>query len=79
MNERLEEFQRQAYARGRRGTIARLYPACVFPDTNAHGLGECPQYVYAVRFDGRELWGDATDPASCVHVDLFESYLEPDA
>ena len=46
-----------AYARSRRGVMARAYPACIFPDTHAHGRGENPQYVYTVRFDGRELWG----------------------
>jgi nitrile hydratase len=68
-----------AYARSRRGVVARVYPACVLPDTNAHGLGEDPQFVYAVRFEGRELWGESAEPGTCVHVDLFESYLEPDA
>jgi nitrile hydratase len=67
------------YARSRRGVVARVYPACVLPDTNAHGLGENPQHVYAVRFEGRELWGEVAEAGSCVHVDLFESYLEPDS
>lgn len=67
-----------AYARSRRGVVARAYPACVLPDTNAHGLGEHPEFVYAVRFEGRELWGDSAEPGTCVHVDLFESYLEAD-
>ena len=67
-----------AYARCRRGVVARAYPACVLPDTNAHFLGENPQYVYAVRFEGRELWGESAEPGTCVIVDLFESYLEPD-
>jgi nitrile hydratase len=49
----------------------------VLPDTNAHGRGECPEHVYAVRFEGRELWGEDAEPGSCVHLDLFESYLEP--
>jgi nitrile hydratase len=66
------------YARGKRGTIARVHPAWVFPDTNAHGLGEQPQYVYAVRFDAHELWGDDAEPGTCILVDLFESYLEPE-
>jgi nitrile hydratase len=66
------------YARARRGVVARVHPTCVFPDTNAHGLGEAPQPVYAVRFEGRELWGEGAEPGSCVCVDLFESYLEPD-
>jgi nitrile hydratase len=67
-----------AYIRTRRGVVARVYPACVFPDTNAHGRGEEPQPVYAVRFEGRELWGESAEPQSAVCFDCFESYLEPD-
>ena len=65
------------YVRGRRGVVARVHPAWVFPDTNAHDRGENPQHVYSVRFAATELWGDDADPAASVHVDLFESYLEP--
>jgi nitrile hydratase len=65
------------YARARRGRIALLHGAWVLPDTHAHGLGESPEPVYAVRFDGRELWGEAAEPDTCVHIDLFERYLEP--
>ena len=50
--------------------------AWVLPDTHAHAEGECPEYVYAVRFSGEELWGEAAEPATSVCVDLFESYLE---
>jgi len=64
------------YVRGRRGTIARVHPAFVFPDTNAHGRGENPQHVYAVRFEAFDLFGETADPTSAVHVDLFEDYLE---
>jgi len=64
-----------SYTRTRRCVVARVYPACVFPDTNAHGAGEQPQYVYAVRFEGRELWGESAEPRSCVYFDCFESYL----
>ena len=64
-----------AYARRRRGTIVRVHPAMVFPDDNAHGRGENPQYLYTVRFDGRELWGADAEPGVVVHIDLFESYL----
>ena len=42
-----------AYARGERGTIARVYPGFILPDTNAHLAGENPQRVCAVRFDAR--------------------------
>jgi nitrile hydratase subunit beta len=65
------------YARGRVGAIERVHPAFVFPDTNAHGLGEDPQHVYAVRFAARELFGADGDPRASVCLDLFESYLEP--
>jgi nitrile hydratase len=66
-----------AYVRCRAGVVARQHPAMVFPDDHAHFRGENPQYLYTVRFDARELWGDAAEPRTCVHVDLFESYLEP--
>jgi nitrile hydratase len=65
------------YARARRGTIALVQGGWVLPDTNAHAEGECPEHVYAVRFSGQELWGDAAEPRTFVTVDLFESYLEP--
>ena len=66
------------YVRGRRGVVVLEQGGWVYPDTHAHGEGEQPQYVYAVRFDGRELWGDTAEPGSCVTVDLFEPYLESD-
>jgi nitrile hydratase len=65
------------YARGRRGVIHRCHGIHVFPDTNAHGLGEQPQPLYSVRFDARELWGEAAEPNQAVHIDLWESYLLP--
>lgn len=65
------------YARGRRGTIARRYPAFTFPDTVAHNRGEQPTYVYAVSFTGTELWGPDSDPNQVCHLDLFEPYLSP--
>jgi nitrile hydratase subunit beta len=64
------------YARGRRGVVDRVHPACVFPDTHAHGLGEDPQHVYSVRFAARELWGDDAEPGAGVSIDLFEAYLQ---
>ncbi len=66
------------YARGKSGTIARVHPSFVFPDTNAHGRGESPQWVYAVRFTALELFGSGAESNASVHVDLFESYLEPE-
>jgi nitrile hydratase beta subunit len=67
------------YARGKRGVIQRLHGAQIFPDTNAHGLGENPQPLYAVGFEARELWGEAAESCQTVSLDLWESYLEPAA
>ena len=64
------------YVRGHVGTVTHLHGAHVFPDSNAAGLGEAPQWLYAVRFAGTELWGDAADPTVTVSVDAWESYLE---
>ncbi len=65
------------YARGREGVIERVHGTHVFPDTNARGEGENPQWLYTVRFSGREIWGEEADPTLVVSVDAWESYLEP--
>lgn len=64
------------YVRGRCGEIALVHGCHVFPDTNAHGQGEQPQPLYTVRFTAQELWGDSAPSRDCLHVDLWESYLE---
>jgi nitrile hydratase beta subunit len=64
------------YARGKLGTIVRHYGIFVFPDTNAHFLGEQPQHLYSVRFAARELWGNDASPHDSVYIDLWDSYLE---
>jgi nitrile hydratase subunit beta len=67
-----------AYARGKAGIVERVHGAHVFPDTNAHGLGESPQWLYTVAFDEKELWGEQTlKQRSTISVDAFEPYLEP--
>src|SRR5215510_11497013 len=55
------------YARGKVGTIERDHGVFVFPDTNAHFLGEKPQHLYSVRFAARELWGDGASPRDSVY------------
>jgi nitrile hydratase len=65
------------YARGKRGVIHRVHGIHVFPDAHAHGLGEAAQPLYSVRFEARELWRDVAEPNQWVHLDLWESYLEP--
>ena len=67
-----------AYARGKSGIVERVHGAHVFPDTNAHGLGESPQWLYSVAFDATELWGvQGAAIRSTVSVDAFEPNLEP--
>jgi len=65
------------YTRGKLGTIDRDHGVFVFPDTNAHFLGEKPQHVYSVRFAASELWGDQAAPRDAVCVDMWDDYLEP--
>jgi len=65
------------YARGKLGTIDRHHGAFVFPDTNAHFIGEKPQHVYSVRFAARELWGEQASPRDAVYIDMWDDYLEP--
>ena len=65
-----------AYVRGHVGTIERVIGCHVFPDSNATGAGEDPQWLYTVCFDGRELWGADSDPTSKVSVDAWQPYLE---
>ena len=65
------------YARGKFGTIDRDHGVFVFPDTNAHFLGEKPQHVYSVRFAARELWGDQAAPQDSVYVDMWDDYHDP--
>jgi nitrile hydratase beta subunit len=65
------------YVRGHTGTITCVHGCHVFPDSNAHGHGEDPQWLYTVAFPGRELWGADADPTVTISVDAFEPYLEP--
>jgi nitrile hydratase len=64
------------YARGHRGVVVAYHGAHVFPDSNAHGLGEQPQPLYQVRFEARELWGDTAGGRGEVCLDLWEPYLD---
>ena len=65
------------YARGKHGLVGRGHGPFTFPDSHAHGQGESPQWLYTVRFSGRELWGEEADPTIVVSIDAWESYLEP--
>jgi nitrile hydratase len=64
------------YDRGRIGVIVVDRGVLLFPDTNAHHLGEKPQHLYSVRFAARELWGDQASPRDSIYLDMWDDYLE---
>ncbi|MGF6543687.1 nitrile hydratase subunit beta [Paraburkholderia youngii] len=63
------------YCRGKRGRVVAVHGAHVFPDSNAVGRGDDPQWLYTVSFDAVELWGRDTTAAS-VCADCWEPYLD---
>jgi nitrile hydratase beta subunit len=65
------------YARGKVGIVDAMREGFVLPDTNAHGRGENPEWVYTVVFDAAELWGEGADPTLTISIDAWESYLDP--
>ena len=64
------------YVRGRCGVVIALHGAHVYPDAHAAGMGEQPCWLYTVRFEARELWGEDTT-ADAICVDCWEPYLLP--
>jgi nitrile hydratase len=65
------------YARGKTGVIERVHGCHVFPDSSAMGVGDDPRWLYTLVFDGREVWGESSDPALKISIEAFEPYLEP--
>ena len=63
-----------AYVTDQVGTVERVHGAHVFADTNAHDLGEQPQWLYTVVFDAADLWPEGR-MGDRVSVDAWESYL----
>ena len=64
------------YARGRHGTVRKVYGPFQLPDANAHGDHDRWESCYAVEFEARELWGEEGGARDRVCIDLWESYLE---
>ena len=64
------------YAQGKVGLVEHLHGAHVFADAHAQGLGEQPQWLYTVVFEGTELWGADAAPGLKVSIDAWEPYLE---
>jgi nitrile hydratase beta subunit len=65
------------YVRGHAGVIECVRGCHVFPDAVVAGRGEEPHWLYTVVFDGRELWGEGSDPTVKVSVEAWEPYLDP--
>lgn len=64
------------YARGKAGEVVRVHGVHVLPDAISRGAGEQPEWLYTVRFDGRELWGASAEAGLGVTIEAWESYLE---
>jgi nitrile hydratase len=64
------------YVQGKRGVVVRLDGVFSLPDVEYHCDEQRMEPTYSVRFEAHELWGEEGDP---VYVDLWESYLEPEA
>ncbi|MEM6463822.1 MAG: nitrile hydratase subunit beta [Pseudomonadota bacterium] len=65
------------YAKDKTGIVEEVAGTYVFPDDNAHGKGENPQWLYRIVMQGTDLWGADSDAALRVSIDAWESYLEP--
>lgn len=67
------------YVVGKVGRVILSHGCHVFPDSNAHGRGEAAEPLYTVAFAAGDLWDRAEHPADEVTLDLWQSYLRPDA
>lgn len=69
-----------AYARGRGGVVEGVHGEFALPDEVVAGARKPrSEPVYIVRFASGELWGGDAAERFELSVDLWESYLEPDA
>lgn len=66
------------YVRGKPGVVTRYYGLYDFQDAMPGDAAqpEAPQPLYAVRFKGQDLWGNASQTNSVVYLDMWESYLQ---
>lgn len=63
------------YARDKVGVVTKVHGFHVFPDSNALGQGENPEWLYQVTFSARALWGDQGAEGDTVSLDLWAPYL----
>ncbi len=64
------------YVRGKTGVVVRADGTYSLPDIEAHSASRRIEPTYSVRFEAADLWGDDQRGAA-IHVDLWDSYLEP--
>ena len=64
------------YARGAVGTVSAVHGCHVFPDSNARGEGECPEWLYSVAFEATALFGKDAEEGCEVLIDCWEPYIE---
>ena len=63
------------YVSGVVGTVVKIHPAEVLPDSTAHDLGERPQHVLCVAYRAEDLRGSEAEVDVVINVDLYENYL----
>ncbi|MEJ6392998.1 nitrile hydratase subunit beta [Gymnodinialimonas sp. 2305UL16-5] len=63
------------YARDKTGIVTAIHGFHVYPDSNARGDGEDPKWLYQVRFEATDLWGNRASSGDGVTLDLWEPYL----
>jgi len=66
------------YIQGKPGVIEHDHGIFRLPDPQAHGDPGKPQHVYNVKFSLAELWDDENPSNDCIHLDLFDEYMESD-
>ena len=64
------------YARGRSGQVVAQRGGYVLPDSNARSDGH-GEHLYTIGFAAADLWPEAKGSRDRIHLDLWESYLEP--
>jgi len=65
------------YIRGKVATVIAHHGSFIYPDSAGNGLGEAPEHVYTIQFDGAELWGaDFANANTTSTIDVFDPYIE---
>ncbi|KRC54717.1 MULTISPECIES: nitrile hydratase subunit beta [unclassified Nocardioides] len=65
------------YVRGKAGTVVAYRGSFVYPDHSGNELGESPQHLYTVQFDGAELWGELhAESNTSSTFDAWDPYID---